>query len=79
MMSKFSSVALLGYLANATYQPNEALNNGTIRMSAEQIRSEKGGLADVLADTRFKLDDGNQSYFFMDTSAMYTAPSESYK
>ena len=35
MMSKFSSVALLGYLANATYQPNEALNNGTIRMSAE--------------------------------------------
>ena len=79
MMSKFSSAALLGYLANATYQPNEDLGNGTIRMSAESVRSDKGGLADVLADTRFKLDDGNQSYFFMDTSALYATENESYK
>jgi hypothetical protein len=48
-------------------------------MHAEHIRSEKGGLADVMADTNFKLDDGNQSYWFMDTSALYEEESASYK
>ena len=85
MMSNFSNVALLGCLATmgsayiSPQQPNTAFDNGTIRMGANHVRSEKGGLADVLADTRFKLDDGNQSYLFMDTSAMYQEESESYK
>ena len=78
-MMKFSIGAVVASMAAATYQPNKEFDNGTIRMRAEHIRSEKGGLADVLADTHFKLDDGNQSYWFMDTSALYTAETESYK
>ena len=48
-------------------------------MHAEHVRSDKVGLADVYADTKFKLDDGNQSYLFMDTSALYETETDSYK
>ena len=72
-------MASLGAAAFRDSQPNQAFDNGTVRMHAEHIRSEKGGLADVMADTNFKLDDGNQSYWFMDTSALYEEESASYK
>ena len=72
-------MASLGAAAFHSTQPNHAFDNGTVRMHAEHIRSEKGGLADVMADTNFKLDDGNQSYWFMDTSALYEEESASYK
>ena len=72
-------MASLGAAAFHETQPNQAFDNGTVRMHANHIRSEKGGLADVMADTNFKLDDGNQSYWFMDTSALYKEESASYK
>ena len=72
-------MASLGAAAFRNAQSNHAFDNGTVRMHAEHIRSEKGGLADVMADTNFKLDDGNQSYWFMDTSALYKEESASYK
>ena len=80
--SKFSIAALIASLGAAAFrdsQPNQAFDNGTVRMHAEHIRSEKGGLADVFTDTDFKLDDGNQSYWFMDTSALYQEESDSFK
>ena len=81
MMSKFSIAALMAAMSAASYSsgPNQAFDNGTIRMKANHIRSDKGGLADVMADASFKLDDGNQSYWFMDTSALYQTENESYK
>ena len=48
-------------------------------MAANSIRAEKGGLADVIHDTNFKLDNGNQSYLFMDTSALYEEQTTSMK
>ena len=75
MMSKFCIATLVATSALANY----AFENGTVRMEAEHIRSERGGLADVLADPDFKLDDGNQSYWFMDTSALYREESAAYK
>lgn len=59
---------------------NEQLSGGgTVRMKAEHIRSERGGLTDVLADADFKMDDGSQSYWFMDTSALYREESVAFK
>ena len=43
------------------------------------MRSSTGGLADVMTNEDFVLDDGNQSYWFMDLSAMYKTEKESYK
>ena len=48
-----------------------------IRMSADMMRSEQGGLADVIHDSSFRLDNGNQSYLFMDTSALFEAERQS--
>lgn len=50
---------------------------GGIRMAAEVMRSEQGGLADVIHDSTFKLNSSNPSYFFMDTSALFEAESQS--
>ena len=44
-------------------------------MRAEQVRADKGGLADVIHDTSFKLDRGNPSYWFTDTSVLFEEPS----
>ena len=46
-------------------------------MKASHIRAEKGGMADVIHDTNFKLDSGNQSYFLTDVSALYAEPTTS--
>ena len=69
-MMKFASALVLG-ITTATANPNVQMDNGTLRMKAEPIRSEKGGLADVLRNPDFKLDSGNQSYMFMDTSTYF--------
>ena len=68
-MMKFGT-ALAGFTttlaAAISTGPNSVVGEGTIRMGAESIRMPKGGLADVIHDTNFKLDTGNQSYLFMD-------------
>ena len=46
-------------------------------MRAEQVRADKGGLADVIHDTSFKLDRGNPSYWLTDTSVLFEEPSPS--
>ena len=46
-------------------------------MAAKVLRSEQGGLADVMHDSTFKLHDANPSYLFMDTSALFEAESQS--
>ena len=70
-MMKFCTAAILSCMASA--------GDGTFRMKANSIRAEKGGLADVMHDTSFKLDNGNPSYLFMDTSAFFDEPSNSLK
>ena len=69
-MLKFTSSLLMGFFVNAS--PNfQFEDSGTVRMRAEQVRADKGGLADVIHDTSFKLEKGNPSYWLMDTSALF--------
>ena len=75
-MLKFTSSLLLGFFVNAS-QNHHFEDSGTIRMRAEQVRADKGGLADVIHDTSFKLDRGNPSYWFTDTSVLFEEPSPS--
>ena len=48
-------------------------------MKVDHIKSEWGGLTSVIRDTNFRLDDGNQSYLFMDTSKLFTTEKASYR
>ena len=73
-MLKFTSSLLLGFFVNAS-QNHHFEDSGTIRMRAEQVRADKGGLADVIHDTSFKLDRGNPSYWLTDTSVLFEEPS----
>lgn len=73
MMIKFGTAAIMGSLAHASTSQQE----GTFTMKASHIRAEKGGMADVIHDTNFKLDSGNQSYFLTDVSALYAEPTTS--
>ena len=73
-MLKFTSSLLLGFFVNAS-QNHHFEDSGTIRMRAEQVRADKGGLADVIHDTSFKLDRGNPSYWLTDTSVLIEEPS----
>ena len=71
---KFASALVLGTAslseAFAKREPNQEMDGG-IRMAAERVRSEQGGLVDVIHDQSFKLDNSNPSYLFMDTSALF--------
>ena len=73
-MRKFAAAILLG--APATAERNVDLG-GTMRMKVDQIRTEHGGLASVIRDTNFRLDDGNQSYLFADTSMLFRSETPS--
>ena len=75
-MRKFAAALLLG--APALASPNVDLG-GTIRMKVDHVRTEYGGLASVIRDTNFRLDDGNQSYLFMDTSLLWRTEKSSYR
>ena len=76
---KSFAVALVAGLATSLFPTAEASwttgpsqqEEGSIRIAAEVVRSEHGGLADVLRDTKFTLKKPNQSYLFMDTSTVF--------
>lgn len=77
---KSFAVALVAGLATSLFQEAEASwttgpshqeEERSIRIAAEVVRSEHGGLADVLRDTKFTLKKPNQSYLFMDTSTVF--------
>ena len=77
-MLKFTSSLLMGFFVNAS--PNFHFeDSGTVRMRADPVRAQNGGLADVIHDTSFKLEKGNPSYWLMDTSALFDEPSPSYR
>ena len=69
-MIKFGSALALSALAMAR-ETNRNHGNGTITLEAQQVVSEKGGLADVLIDTGFTHDLSNQSYLFADYSSFF--------
>ena len=73
-MRKFAAALLLG--APAIAERNIDLG-GTLRMKVDQIRTEHGGLASISRDTNFRLDDGNQSYLFADTSMLFCSETPS--
>ena len=72
---KFSTALVLVSIVQA--MPNFEVGKGTLRMGASSVRTEKGGLADVVRDTQFKLPAANQSYFFMDSNALFDQESSS--
>ena len=71
-MMKFASAVVLGLTTAFAKEPNTLLEEGSIRMQAEPVRSKHGGLASVLRDTSFTIEDHhNESYLFMDTSVYF--------
>ena len=76
-MMKFAIAMATATMAAAS--PNYEVGQGTLRMSARPVRSQNGGLADVLRDTGFTMDRrGNESYLFTDVSSWFTTPDSSY-
>ena len=80
MKTSFAAAILLSTVAQAATagSPNVDLG-GTHRMQLNEVRTENGGLTSVIRDTNFRLDEGNQSYLFMDTSMLFSTEKTSYR
>ncbi len=77
-MMKFASAVVLAATISIVSGENTHVGDGTMRMKVDQVKSPHGGLASVLRDTGFSLDQGNQSYLFTDLSSYFTTQKSSY-